>query len=430
MTNLILIDCHDLGQHLGCYGWTSVPSPNLDALAADGVRFENSFCTAPQCSPSRAALYTGRYPHANGMFGLAHPPFGWRLHPDEIHLARYLQQAGYLTVQIGVQHVTGSDAPAVHALGFDQVMPAASAATIADHAVAFLHAPHRQPFLLNIGFPEPHRDAQGRFKQAPPDDSLGVQIPPYLPQSAAARGEFAELQGVISALDTAVGRIWAALQEHGLADDTWLLFTVDHGLAMPRAKCTLHDPGLQTALIMVAPAFGLSGGRVYDELVSNVDITPTILEMLGLPLSPQLQGLSFANLLRGEPYQQREHIFAEKTFHTAYEPQRGVRTARHKLIWNAEAGIMNVPGDIMRSPIYPEMLDEITREQTAFELYDLLADPAERVNQIANPDYADIFEDLRRHLLFWLRETGDPLLHGPIASSFYHNSLQRLNGRG
>ena len=84
----------------------------------------------------------------------------------------------------------------------------------------------------------------------------------------------------------------------------------------------------------------------------------------------------------------------------------------------------------MRSPIYPEMLDEITREQTAFELYDLLADPAERVNQIANPDYADIFEDLRRHLLFWLRETGDPLLHGPIASSFYHNSLQRLNGRG
>ena len=229
--------------------------------------------------------------------------------------------------------------------------------------------------------------------------------------------------------DTAVGRIWAALQELGLAADTWLIFTADHGLAMPRAKCTLYDPGLQTALIMVAPAFGLTGGRVCDELIRNVDITPTILDMLGLPLSPRLQGRSFASLLRGEPYQPRERIFAEKTFHTAYEPQRAIRTARYKLIWNVEAGIMNVPGDIMHSPIYPEMLDEITVEHKPFELYDLLADPAERVNQIANPDYADIFLDLRHHLLYCLRVTGDPLLDGPIASPFYRRGLEQLNGR-
>jgi N-sulfoglucosamine sulfohydrolase len=426
MTNLILIDCHDLGQHLGCYGWTSVPSPNLDKLAAEGVRFANSFCTAPQCSPSRTALYTGRYPHANGMFGLAHPPFGWRLLPDETHLARHLQQAGYLTAQIGVQHVTSHDEPSVRALGFDHVQRVETAAGVAEHIDAFLRTNPQRPFFLNVGFSEPHRDEHGLFKQAPPDESLGVQIPPYLPQSDVARTEFAELQGVIGVMDAAIGRIWATVKELDLVEETWLIFTTDHGLAMPRAKCTLYDPGLKTALIMVAPGFGLTGGRVYDELISNVDLTPTILEMLGLTLPDQLQGRSFAALLRGDPHQPRTHIFAEKTFHTAYEPQRGVRTERFKLIWNAEAGIMNVPGDIMRSPIYPEMIGEIAVERPIFELYDLDNDPGERMNQAANPAYAEIFERLRHELRRWMQETGDPLLDGPIASPFYRRGLSQF----
>ena len=117
MTNLVMIDCHDLGQHLGCYGWQTVPSPNLDKLAAHGVRFENNFCTAPQCCPSRATLYTGRYAHANGMFGLAHHPFNWRMHDDEQHLGQLMKNAGYATAQIGMQHVTDQVERAVQRLG-------------------------------------------------------------------------------------------------------------------------------------------------------------------------------------------------------------------------------------------------------------------------------------------------------------------------
>ena len=94
-SSVLFLTCHDLGQHLGCYGQATVTSPALDGLAASGVRFERSFCTAPQCSPSRASLHTGRYPHSAGVMGLAHSPHGWRLDPRERHTAQLLAAAGY-----------------------------------------------------------------------------------------------------------------------------------------------------------------------------------------------------------------------------------------------------------------------------------------------------------------------------------------------
>ncbi len=426
MLNLVLIDCHDLGRHLGAYGQASVPSPHLDRLAAEGACFTNSFSTAPQCSPSRAALYTGRYPHANGMFGLAHAPFNWRLHAGETHLARLLRDAGYWTVLVGVQHVTAWQDDAVAELGFTERRPVQSARQAANQAIDFLDESPPEPFFLNIGFDEPHRDRHGAYKQAPADRSRGVAIPPYLPPTPEAEAEFADLQGVIGALDEAVGRVWSKLEEAGLMERTWFIFTTDHGLAMPRAKCTLFDPGIETALLMLAPPLGLTGGRVIDELISHVDLAPTIAEILGLPAPADVQGQSFAPLLQGAPYHAREELFAEKTFHTAYEPQRAIRTRRFKLIWNVEASIINVPADVMKSPIYPQMIGEITRERPSFELYDLIVDPLERVNLVGDSAHASIFADLKGRLLQWMEETGDPILDGPIASPFYTQSRELL----
>ncbi len=429
MPNIVFIDCHDLGRHLGVYGRDTVPSPHLDILAERGICFERSFCTAPQCSPSRAGLFTGRYAHANGMFGLAHEPFNWSLNPHEIHLARRFQNAGYRTALIGVQHVTSHDESAVRRLGFDHVQLETDALEIPGQIRTYLSDGGQSPFFLNIGFMIPHRDPVGHYHQAPPDNSLGVSVPGYLPDSDDVRDEFVQLQGVIRQLDDAVGGIWSVLDELGLLDDTWIIFTTDHGLAMPRAKCTLFDPGIETALIMYAPGLGLTGGTRYPQLISNVDIVPTIIEMLDLSQPENLHGRSFAPLLRNESYQPRREIFAEKTFHTAYEPQRAVRTERFKLIWNAEAGIITVPGDVRQSPAYPRMLDELTTERPVFEFYDLEQDPVELENRIQGLEYAREAEALRQVLLDWMQDTGDPLLKGPISSPFYDQSLQQLTRR-
>src|SRR3954469_24181776 len=116
--SILQLVCHDLGRHLRCYGNPTVRTAALDRLAAEGVRFADSFCTSPGCSPSRAALATGRYPHCNGVLGLAHSHFGWQLAPGERHIARLLADGGYHTVLFGLQHVTYHP----ETLGFHEIM--------------------------------------------------------------------------------------------------------------------------------------------------------------------------------------------------------------------------------------------------------------------------------------------------------------------
>ena len=155
--NIVVVVCHDLGRHLGCYGVSTVDSPAIDRLAAEGVRFSNSFCVAPQCSPSRAAMFTGRYPHSNGVMGLTHADFAWDLHPDERHLAQLLGAAGYHTALAGLQHESRDTGR----LGFAEIMENGlePCAAVAARAASFLErAAHAAaPFYLQVGFIEPHR---------------------------------------------------------------------------------------------------------------------------------------------------------------------------------------------------------------------------------------------------------------------------------
>ena len=244
--NILLLTCHDLGRHLGCYGRNSVATPALDALAASGMRFDNAFCTAPQCSPSRASLHTGLYPHTAGMLGLAHQPFGWRLADSAPHIAQVLGGNGYATALVGMQHLIERGRETE--LGYERVLPVEPAPVEAETAVALLAelAAGERPFYLEVGFEEPHRPYD--FGGAQPDDALGVEVPGYLPDGPEARRDLAAFQGAIRQLDLGVGKTLAGLCDLGLENDTWVIFTTDHGAAMPRAKGTLYDPGIEICI--------------------------------------------------------------------------------------------------------------------------------------------------------------------------------------
>src|SRR5690242_4669301 len=151
--HVVQITCHDLGRFLGCYGVATVRTPNLDRLAAGGVRCERAFATAPGCSPSRATLATGRYPHANGVMGLAHDGFGWDLNPDEVHIATRLRAHGYETHLFGLQHVTMQ----IERLGFDHVHRRGLGPEVAEDVEALLASSAAQPRYLEINLEEPHR---------------------------------------------------------------------------------------------------------------------------------------------------------------------------------------------------------------------------------------------------------------------------------
>ena len=341
------------------------------------------------------------------------------------HTAQILAASGYTTTLVGLQHLI--ERGSASELGYANVLPLAPAHEEADAALGVLRELSRrpEPFYLEVGFEEPHRPYD--FGGAQPDTGRGVDIPGYLPDVPESRQDFAAFQGAIRQMDFGVGRILSGIDELGLTDTTCVIFATDHGAAMPRAKCTLYDPGIEVALLWRWPSAGVSGGRVVTEMVSNVDVTPSLLDALAIRAASAQQGQSVWPLLRGETYQPRTEIFAEKTFHTYYEPMRAIRTARHKLIVNFEVSTrVDVPSDIRESPIYPLMLKQFDGVRPTVELYDLDADRWEQRNLSGTPESASLEADLRRRLLDWMQSTNDPLLDGPVASPYYADALNRI----
>jgi N-sulfoglucosamine sulfohydrolase len=407
--NIVLVICHDLGQHVGCLG-ANVRTPHIDSLAADGVLFTNHFCTAAQCSPSRGSILTGRFPHCNGLVGLAH--LGWEVGAQEVTLPMYLGAAGYTTHLIGVQH-EHSEAGRLGYQHIDTSRLDALGAT--ENLTALLESKAQEepsrPFFVSVGFIEPHRPYQ-RDGYAR-DDPAKVTPLPYLPDLPAIREDLAGLNGLVWRVDEAVGRICKTLERTDLAGRTVLIFTTDHGIAMPRAKGTSYDPGLKTVCIIRWPG-RWCGGRRHDELISNCDLLPTVLELVGMRIPSQVQGLSFLPLLDGGDYVPREHIFAEMTWHDKYNPMRSIRTATHKYIRNfGERPLVYIPADI-----YVSGSGQAVREQfygalrPQEELYDLRTDPLQMHNVIGDPANAQVAADLRRRVQEWMLETNDFLLYG------------------
>lgn len=405
--NIVMVIVHDLGQHLGCYG-AGLETPNLDRLAQQGIRFDNYFCTAAQCSPSRGSILTGKYPHRNGLVGLAH--IGWELNADEKTLPMFLNEAGYDTYLFGGQHESADSSR----LGYANIPECGGNARetsqcFIEHLQQFAMAD--TPFYACLGFSEPHRPyGQPGYNNDLPDK---VTLLPWLPDRPGIREDIGGLNGLVYEVDRCVGQVIAAIDAAGLKENTLLIFTTDHGTAMPRAKGTCYDSGGKTALLMHWPHH-FEDGRVHGELLSNVDLMPTLCEIAQADSPEGIDGRSFLSLLEGKPYTERNDLYLEMTYHDRYNPMRAIRTRRHKYIRNfGERPLVYLPKDIYEGCAGKEMREEYYgARRPAEELYDLESDPLEKTNLADDAEYRAHLEQLRWRVQTWMEETGDLLLQG------------------
>src|SRR4051794_17162108 len=287
--------------------------------------FRQAFCAAPTCSGSRAALLTGQWTHSNGMMGLAHR--GFRLNDYSQHIVHTLRDAGYWSGLIGEQHLSVD--PGV--LGYDHVVDidTTHVQTVAPAAVDLIgRLPGDRPFFLSVGFFETHREF---FQPTSVRGTLYSLPPANLPDTMATRRDIASYKASARSLDQGVGAVLNALDEHDLADDTLVILTTDHGLAFPGAKATLYDRGIGVLLIMRGPG-GFHGGKVSSALISQIDLYPTICELTGVEPPGFPQGRSLSPLMRREPPEINDGVFAELPSPAAYEPQRAIRTRRWKYV--------------------------------------------------------------------------------------------------
>ena len=404
--NIVLIYVDDMGTELGCYGNPVIRTPNIDRIAEQGTRFERAYTVTPSCSASRAALLTGRYPHANGVKSLIQ----WHRRPDrhlyphriertqrhslkrtETIIAQTLKKLGYTTGILGKWHVSVDP---VTDWGFDEVWaePEEFIAKNKDKPFFYYHTlvHTHEPFWASPDFPYSPEE---------------VVLPPYFSENPDLRKDLAVYYSAISNQDREIGRILDSLDREGIAGNTIVIFSSDNGPPYARAKATLYEWGIRTPLIVRYPD-RLPHGQTTKALAATIDIYPTLLEILGEKVPDRIQGRSLWPVLTGARNEVREALFAELNCHGYYNPMRSVRQMQWKYIRNFDP---QVPFYTTKEKLGLGLLKHplAVPPRPEEELYNLDADPLEGKNLAADPGYAEQLQDMRGLLSGWMEETAD-----------------------
>lgn len=411
--DIVLVHCHDLGRWLSTYGMSQVPSPNITRFGDTGMVFENAHSAAPLCSPARGSLFTGLSPHRHGLQGLAHHQ--WRYRKGVCTMPEQLSALGYHTALIGLQH----ENPDPSVLGFQEVggvgfLPRVNQVVDATHSWLGELSPRgdRPPVFLTVGVWEVHRPWPAEDYDFA--DPSAVDVPGYLPDTPDTREDIAAFYGSIRQLDTAMGRLFDALETHLDPEHTLVIFTTDHGAAFPRAKSTLYDAGTGVSLIVKPPrSWQTSAGRV-DAMVSHLDVLPTLIEIAGGEPDDQLEGVSLMPLLTGDQTVGKDRtIFTSKSFHDSFDPMRCARSRDFAYIRNLAPGPkLTLSLDLENSPTRRGMGDAHLEPRPQEELYDRTKDPDELQNLAEDPNYESVRRAYAEALDTWMHETGDPLAFG------------------
>jgi len=275
--NIVLIIADDMAwDDCGAYGHPTIRTPNIDRLAAEGMRFTNAFLTTSSCSPSRASIITGQYPHNTDAEQLH-----WPLPAEQTTFVELLKSAGYWTAAVGKWHLGDVVKDRFHYIreadvsGFQ--LPTGTVKTKGamvakeksgcEHWVSTLRSrPKDKPFFLWLAALDPHRDYEPGII-ANPHQSSDVRVPPYLPDVAEVREELALYYDEIVRLDNYIGDVLKEIEAQGIEKDTFVLFFSDNGRPFPRDKTTLYDGGIKTPWIVRWPR-RLRAASICTQLVS------------------------------------------------------------------------------------------------------------------------------------------------------------------
>ncbi|HKJ67838.1 MAG TPA: sulfatase [bacterium] len=403
---------------MGCAGNPIVRTPEMDRLAAEGVRFEYAFVTTPICAASRASVFTGMYERTHGnTFGT--PPLA-KPYIDLSYPVR-LREAGYRTGfvgKFGVEVAEGSQdrmfdwyRPMFRTPYFKTINGKERHLTdiIADEAIQFItDSAGQQPFCLSVSYNAPHAEDNDPRQYIPPRECENLYEDVVVPEPVTGSDEFFESQPLylkqslnrirwywkfgtpakyqemvkdyyrmVSGIDRTIGRIREALQRAGVAENTVIILMGDNGYFLGErgfaGKWYMYDLSIQVPLIVYDPRIANSQrGRVSDDFALNIDLSPTMLDLAGVHIPGAVQGRSLMPLITGEPGDWREFVFCEHLFERYDIPQsEGIRTDRWK---------------------YLRYRNQVNSE----ELYDLYVDPHETENLAWRDEYQEVLVELRR----------------------------------
>lgn len=394
LPNIVWIMMEDWGYQLSCYGEKAVSTPNLDQFASEGIRFVNSYCTAPVSSPSRSAMITGFYQNYIG----AHQhrteerkPLPYGIKP----ITELLEEAGYFTCYMQNRK---SD------YNF-----------ITEHLLYqgkdWSERKEGQPFFALLTFPGTHRI----WKRDPvnPVNHEDVLLPPYYPQTELAKRDWANGLESVQIVDRQIGKLLDRLESEGLKENTLVFIIADNGRCMPRGKQFLYNGGIQVPMLVRWPE-KIKAGQVNDNLVTTIDISKTILDVAGITAPHPLHGVN----LFDKSAKRRKYIFAARDkMDDTHDAMRAIISKDYKLIHNlmperaycqfnsykeahypvlALLNVLNLKGELP-----PEQARFMAASKPEFELYDLKNDPYELTNLADNEKYSSVKAELMKELKNW-----------------------------
>ncbi|MGB6231331.1 MAG: sulfatase [Litorimonas sp.] len=437
--NIVLVMFEDMSSRIGAFGDPVATTPVLDAFAEEAVRFPNTFTTAGICAPSRSALMTGvhqqtlgtmhmRTRGAAGLLGGGPIEYDAVPPPEVKAFPEYLRARGYHTSNNGktdyqfgdpftVWDHNSQDDPQWWA-GREDGQPFFAMINIYETHESFLWPPEREPRNPIEGFVQA-RNAQTFAGRVRTTDPAEVDVPPYLPDTPVVREDIALQYDNIAFAERRLAEIMERLEADGLLDETVVIVSTDHGDGLPRAKRSLYDSGLRVPMMVRFPD-GRGAGTQVDDLVSFLDIAPTVIRMAGGEARDHFQGEDFAGPELGT---ERDYVFGSLDRVDRFpERQKSARDERYKYIRNYRPDLPYFRPVAFRDSL-PTMEElwrrkdagELTAAQEPYfeaprprdELYDTRTDPHEVVNLAARPQHAETLARLSAAMDDWIAETGD-----------------------